>query len=76
MPFVRRHVTRRLKAAKQECDKELQRVTKTITTFFEEKILVGELVRDLLYRERVRDIQSPDTEFLRDDFVLQKAAVQ
>ncbi|KAK2466121.1 hypothetical protein APHAL10511_001763 [Amanita phalloides] len=38
MPFVRRHVTRRLKAAKAECDKELQRVTNNITTFFEEKL--------------------------------------
>jgi serine/threonine-protein kinase RIM15 len=38
MPFVKRHVTRRLKNAKQECDKELQRVINFITAFFEEKL--------------------------------------
>ncbi|KAJ7590864.1 hypothetical protein C8J56DRAFT_934082 [Mycena floridula] len=43
MPFVRRHVTRRLKAAKAECDKELQRVTNNITTFFEERLREGDL---------------------------------
>jgi serine/threonine-protein kinase RIM15 len=76
MPFVRRHVTRRLKAAKQECDKELQRVTNTITSFFEEKLHEGELERELRDRERDRDRdqQSPDPEFLRDAFVLQQAA--
>jgi hypothetical protein len=39
--------TRRLKAAKQECDKELQRVTNTITSFFEEKLHEGELELEL-----------------------------
>ncbi|KAI0304205.1 hypothetical protein BC826DRAFT_982051 [Russula brevipes] len=68
MPFVRRHVTRRLKAAKQECDKELQRVTNSITSFFEEKLREGELER-----ERERDQQSPDPEFLREAFVFQQA---
>ncbi|KAF8488570.1 hypothetical protein F5888DRAFT_1809619 [Russula emetica] len=38
VPLVRRHVTRCLKAARQECDKELQRVTNAITSFFEEKL--------------------------------------
>ena len=71
MPFVRRHVTRRLKAAKQECDKELQRVTNSITSFFEEKLREGELERE--QRERDRDQQSPDPEFLREAFVLQQA---
>lgn len=42
MPFVRRHVTRRLKAAKAECDKELQRVTNSITAFFEERLRESE----------------------------------
>ena len=74
MPFVRRHVTRRLKAAKQECDKELQRVTNTITSFFEEKLHEGELERELRDRERDRDQQSPDPDFLRDAFVLQQGA--
>ena len=45
MPFIKRHVTRRLKAAKQECDKDLQRVTNAITAFFEER----------LREERLRD---------------------
>lgn len=55
MPFVRRHVTRRLKAAKAECDKELQRVTNNITAFFEDRL-----------RERLdpadRDSQQGDVE--------------
>ena len=72
MPFVRRHVTRRLKAAKQECDKELQRVTNSITSFFEEKLREGELEREQRERDRDRDQQSPDPEFLREAFVLQQ----
>ncbi|KAF8487947.1 hypothetical protein F5888DRAFT_1639589 [Russula emetica] len=44
VPLVRRHVTRCLKAARQECDKELQRVTNAITSFFEEKL--HEVLRD------------------------------
>ena len=56
MPFVRRHVTRRLKAAKAECDKELQRVTNSITAFFEEKLRDGDLEeRELRDRQRERD---------------------
>ncbi|KAF8484381.1 hypothetical protein F5888DRAFT_1640815 [Russula emetica] len=43
VPLVRRHVTICLKAARQECDKELQRVTNAITSFFEEKLHEGEL---------------------------------
>ena len=42
MPFIKRHVTRRLKSAKQECDKDLQRVTHAITVFFEERLREGE----------------------------------
>ncbi len=53
MPFVRRHVTRRLKAAKAECDKELQRVTNSITTFFEEKLREADDI-DGGYRDRGR----------------------
>ncbi|KAI9448137.1 hypothetical protein H4582DRAFT_1802206 [Lactarius indigo] len=76
MPFVRRHVTRRLKAAKQECDKELQRVTNSITSFFEERLREGELERELereqRERERERDQQSPDPDPLREAFVLRQ----
>lgn len=65
MPFVRRHVTRRLKAAKAECDKELQRVTNNITAFFEERLKETdyETERD---RDRDRDSQLGDFEHLRD----------
>lgn len=79
MPFVRRHVTRRLKAAKLECDKELQRVTNSITAFFEERLREGEqeLAQEREQRERERerdrDGQSPDPDALRDAFVLQQA---
>ncbi|TFK75762.1 hypothetical protein BDN72DRAFT_809354 [Pluteus cervinus] len=72
MPFVRRHVTRRLKAAKAECDKELQRVTNNITTFFEERLREGDYEdresrdRD---RDREREMHLGDTEPLRDAFV-------
>lgn len=48
MPFIKRHVTRRLKAAKQECDKDLQRVTNAITTFFEERLREGDVERKLI----------------------------
>lgn len=58
MPFVRRHVTRRLKAAKAECDKELQRVTNTITTFFEERLRDGD--HDERARERAQDRDTDD----------------
>ncbi|KAH7105586.1 hypothetical protein BKA62DRAFT_690231 [Auriculariales sp. MPI-PUGE-AT-0066] len=44
MPFIKRHVTRRLKLAKEECDKELQKVTDMITAFFEERIRDTETV--------------------------------
>ncbi|GLB33957.1 putative cheY-homologous receiver domain containing protein [Lyophyllum shimeji] len=81
MPFVRRHVTRRLKAAKAECDKELQRVTNNITAFFEERLREGdhETERELRDRERERgrdrhrESLTPDTELLRDAFILQGA---
>jgi len=53
MPFIKRHVTRRLKGAKQECDKELQRVTNAITAFFEERL------RDM-DQERDRDREARD----------------
>lgn len=71
MPFVRRHVTRRLKAAKAECDKELQRVTNNITAFFEERLRDGDHERETErdYREqRDRDSQLGDTEHLREAF--------
>lgn len=77
MPFVRRHVTRRLKAAKAECDKELQRVTNNITAFFEERLRDGdherEADRDFRERERERDRDSQlgDAEHLREIFMLQ-----
>src|SRR6202042_1115490 len=74
MPFVRRHVTRRLKAAKAECDKELQRVTNNITAFFEERLRDGDHERetDREYRERERererdrDSQLGDPEHIRE----------
>lgn len=71
MPFVRRHVTRRLKAAKAECDKELQRVTNNITVFFEDRLREGdhETERELKDRERDRDSQAGDLETLRDSFM-------
>ncbi|KAF8663505.1 hypothetical protein AX16_001071 [Volvariella volvacea WC 439] len=73
MPFVRRHVTRRLKAAKADCDKELQRITNNITTFFEERLREGdhETDRDHRDRERDRDSQLSDAEPLREPFVFQ-----
>lgn len=57
MPFVRRHVTRRLKAAKAECDKELQRVTNNVTAFFEDRLREGdhEHEADRDHRERERE---------------------
>jgi serine/threonine-protein kinase RIM15 len=73
MPFVRRHVTRRLKAAKAECDKELQRVTNSITAFFEERLRDGdETEREVRERERERDRESQngDAEHSRDGFFL------
>ncbi|KAF9464404.1 hypothetical protein BDZ94DRAFT_489757 [Collybia nuda] len=79
MPFVRRHVTRRLRAAKAECDKELQRVTNNITVFFEERLREGdhETERELRDRERGRDrdqdSQLGDPEALRDAFIFQPA---
>ena len=52
MPFIKRHVTRRLKNAKQECDNELQRITNTITVFFEDQLREGDM-------ERGRDSREP-----------------
>lgn len=76
MPFVRRHVTRRLKAAKAECDKELQRVTNNITAFFEERLRDGDHEREIereyrerereRERERDRDSQLGDPERIRE----------
>lgn len=83
MPFVRRHVYRRLKAAKQECDKELQRVTNSITAFFEERLRDNDHeqeserdLRDLNTRERDRSTRAGDVEPLREPFVLQPAALR
>ncbi|KIK67976.1 hypothetical protein GYMLUDRAFT_1014585 [Collybiopsis luxurians FD-317 M1] len=70
MPFVRRHVTRRLKVAKAECDKELQRVTNNITAFFEERIKDNEYETE---RDRDRDSQLGDFDHLRDQFGWQPA---
>lgn len=65
MPFVRRHVTRRLKAAKAECDKELQRVTNNITAFFEERLREND----------DRDIGQPtDIEHIRDAFQAEESS--
>ena len=82
MPFVRRHVYRRLKAAKQECDKELQRVTNSITAFFEERLRDNDHEQEYereqreLNRERDRDTRTADVEPLREPFVLQPAALR
>ncbi|KAF8631556.1 hypothetical protein AX15_002310 [Amanita polypyramis BW_CC] len=54
--FVRRHVIRRVKTAKADCNKELQRVTNNITTFFEEKLReADDADRDFRDRGRGRD---------------------
>jgi serine/threonine-protein kinase RIM15 len=77
MPFVRRHVTRRLKAAKAECDKELQRITNNITSFFEERLREGDHETEREHRDRGRDrdhdSQLGDTDHLREPFVFQPA---
>ncbi|KAJ7498760.1 hypothetical protein FB451DRAFT_1202930 [Mycena latifolia] len=73
MPFVRRHVTRRLKAAKSECDKDLQRITNNITVFFEERLREGDHETEREQRERDRDSQLGDPEPLRDPFVFHPA---
>ncbi|KAF8842696.1 RIM15, signal transduction response regulator [Paxillus ammoniavirescens] len=80
MPFVRRHVTRRLKTAKADCDKELRRVINNITTFFEEKLREGEQEREFdrdSYRDRDvdHDSQYGDNEFLHESFVYQPRPV-
>lgn len=68
MPFVRRHVTRRLKAAKSDCDKELQRITNNITTFFEERLREGDFESERDRRERDHDSQAGDLDHIRDSF--------
>jgi serine/threonine-protein kinase RIM15 len=81
MPFVKRHVTRRLKTAKAECDKELQRVTNSITAFFEEKLRESEFDQiqdDRDSRGRDRDTHHHhhhhhDSESLQEPFVFQAA---
>lgn len=77
MPFVRRHVTRRLKAAKAECDKELQRITNNITSFFEERLREGDHETEREHRDRGRgrdhDSQLGDTEHLREPFIFHPA---
>lgn len=72
MPFVRRHVTRRLKAAKQECDKELQRITNNITAFFEERLREGDHETERERCDRDQDSQAGDMEHLRDAFAYQQ----
>ncbi|KAJ7765031.1 hypothetical protein DFH07DRAFT_811194 [Mycena maculata] len=69
MPFVRRHVTRRLKAAKSECDKDLQRITNNITVFFEERLREGD--HETEREQRDRDFADPEP--LRDPFVFHPA---
>lgn len=82
MPFVRRHVYRRLKAAKQECDKELQRVTNSITAFFEERLRDNDHEQEHereqreVNKERDRDARLGDVEPLREPFILQPAALR
>lgn len=80
MPFVRRHVYRRLKAAKQECDKELQRVTNSITAFFEERLRDNDHEQDFEREQREtnreRESRAGDIEPLREPFVLQPAALR
>jgi serine/threonine-protein kinase RIM15 len=55
MPFVRRHVTRRLKSAKEDCNKEMQRITNSITAYFEQKLKESDLERDADRELRERD---------------------
>lgn len=82
MPFVRRHVYRRLKAAKQECDKELQRVTNSITAFFEERLRDNDHEQEFereqreFDRDRDREPHHGDGEPLREPFVLQPAELR
>lgn len=76
MPFVRRHVTRRLKTAKADCDKELRRVIDNITTFFEERLRDADQDRDVdrdscRDRDLDRDSQWGDTDFLHDPILYQ-----
>jgi len=68
MPFVRRHVTRRLRAAKADCDKELQRITNNITTFFEERLREGDFEAERDRRDRDHDSQAGDLDHLRESF--------
>lgn len=69
MPFVRRHVTRRLKAAKADCDKELLRVTNSITAFFEDRLRDGDMELD----NRDRESLASDLDHIRDGFVFHPA---
>ncbi|KAF8138465.1 RIM15, signal transduction response regulator [Boletus edulis] len=76
MPFVRRHVTRRLKTAKADCDKELRRVIHNITAFFEERLRDGDQDRDVdrdSYRDRDldRDSQYGDNDSFHDTLLYQ-----
>ena len=78
MPFVKRHVTRRLKNAKQECDKELQRVIDFITAFFEEKLRetseVDQPQDDRDFRGRARDVSTRrGSDTLKEPFTFQPA---
>ncbi|KAJ7283941.1 hypothetical protein C8J57DRAFT_1171924 [Mycena rebaudengoi] len=68
--FVRRHVSRRLKAAKSECDKDLLRITNNITVFFEDRLREGDHETEREQRERD---QLGDPEPLRDPFVFYPA---
>ena len=68
MPFVRRHVTRRLRAAKADCDKELQRITNNITTFFEERLREGDFESERDRRDRDHDSLAGDLDHIRDSF--------
>lgn len=59
MPFIKRHIRRRLTNAKETCDKELAKVIHSITTYVE---------------ERLREPSEPDYELdlhdLGDPFIL------
>ena len=68
MPFIRRHVTRRLRAAKADCDKELQHITNNITTSFEERLREGDFEAERDRRDRDHDSQAGDLDHLRESF--------
>ncbi|KIO12622.1 hypothetical protein M404DRAFT_685902 [Pisolithus tinctorius Marx 270] len=77
MPFVRRHVTRRLKAAKADCDRELRQVIYSITSLFEERC-EGEQNGDIDHHDRDKDVdrgsQHSDFDDVRELFAVTRPA--